>query len=169
MIAAFFLLLQIFTEPITPQSDGRCIAVLYRGVTYKAQKATRYRVTGRITLLMRDRYPSTLSAFSPSCGEQCEAKVQAAQAECEEQCRSGNLLQEALCRSKKCSSPKPPPPNCVPDCEEKEKAEIEAEAKRRFSERPKPIPGRQIELSGYDSIANDSSCSCAFGAKCVNE
>ena len=72
MVAASLLLLQILSETYTPKEKDQCVGVTYKGVAYKAKKASRSRFTGRVLLTMRDEAPSyTPLAGSSACMEKC--------------------------------------------------------------------------------------------------
>ena len=168
---SLLLLLQVFTQTFTADTESRCVAVTYQGVTYKARKATRYRWSGRVSLVMRDRSTLVAPSFydTVDCDDVCAEK---AKKECDGRCKrmnSPSALAASLCYSDQCRKIAAPA-SCVLDCEKAEKARREAEAERWVTEmkNAKRLPGREIELGGSDTIVNDSSCTCS-GSKCVSE
>ncbi len=188
MIEVPLLLLQIFSQDVTPTTPGKCVAVTYRGTTYKAANVRKYRFTGRVIAQMKDRYVGPSLVFgSLNCDTRCNEE--AAQRKKEARLRENEVrLRECMasastdydkerCRTLYGVADDPfgladwdpfakPDPECLRRCQQ----EVDAENKRiRNLPATPPIPGRQIELSGYDSIANDSSCLCDIGAsRCID-
>jgi len=56
MVVTLLVLLGLFTEVRTPRQGYSCLHVQYKGKHYLALKFERSRLTGRVTLTMKDPY-----------------------------------------------------------------------------------------------------------------
>jgi hypothetical protein len=157
------LLLGLLTETIAPDKDSCSVVVKYKDVYYVAAQVDRSRVSGRLTIKMRDSHPLQEAKFHVDM-----AKTKERVARCRRSCPATPTpaLGEAPSLP-----PAPWEPDCVRDCV---KADIDQEiAKSTPEPTPDPadvIPGRTFELSGYDSITTSKECTCLplSGSRCVD-
>ena len=190
MLAASLLLMQILSETFTPKEKDQCVGVTYKGVTYKGQKASRSRFTGRVVVTMPDKltlpydpeFDRYLSA-TVRCSQDCDQKLAKDRPYdlCIKGCeRPGIFSKDPLlgnptdvspeCQRSCESQPKVPPASAHTSCENARMATVPTpNPSRPRAPMPSPKPGRQIDLGGADIIVDSTSCTCPYATQCVDK
>lgn len=158
------VLAQILSQSFTPKDNDSCVGVEFKGVTYKAAKAVRSRLTGRVVLTMLNQYPpdgrAHVIAARVKCGMECETRLCAR--ECGPEPKTLFVPDESWGK-------------CVDLCRPRFSVFCQSTCSTQFplpelSPEPTPLPGRTISLAGADSITDSTSCSCPHGpaSSCVD-
>ena len=188
MMLASVLLLQIFTESITPKTPGQCVGVVYQNRVLLAKSVARSRFTGRLVLTMPGKPLPFTEAQTSSCSNVCFQEVSATNS-CVASCGARATIGERDICGRSCMvdvEPTPPPLNvCLAACPDEGRGRFFSDCSRRcrvnanrmyFSPGWSPMKvcenkclqrlpvvlaqGRDIEIPKAEAISNPSGCTC---------